>query len=195
MKKTRIIPAIIGILFTLPAFAQTVSDELQRDVHQQHRIEDGLKSGTLTTREAAKLEREEAKVNRAQAQALKDGNLSASEKSRINHMQNKVSRDIAAEKHDTEIGNSDSTSSRRMQTDVQRNVNQQRRIANGVKNDSLTNHEVAQLERGQAHVDIKEARAGRDGHISVAEQTRIQRTENHQSRRIHHEKTDHQHRG
>ena len=48
----------------------------------------------------------------------------------------------------------------------------------------------AKLERGQAHVQGKEARAGCDGHVSAAEQARVQRSENRQSRRIRNEKHD-----
>jgi hypothetical protein len=75
-----------------------------------------------------------------------------------------------------------------MQADVQRNVNQQQRIDNGIKNGSLTNREVGSLERGQAHVDRKEANAARNGHVSAREQGRIQRTENRQSNRIYNKK-------
>jgi hypothetical protein len=75
-----------------------------------------------------------------------------------------------------------------MQADVQRNVNQQQRIANGVNNGSLTNHEVGSLERGQAHVDRKEANAAANGHVGAAEQRRIQRSENHQSARVYRKK-------
>src|SRR5437899_3104981 len=175
MKTAKLIPVLLAGLFAIPAFAQTTGSEAQRDVKQQQRIENGLKSGQLSTREAAKLEREEARVNRAEANALKDGKLSNAEKSRIQHVQNKVSRDIYAEKHNAQTGNPNSASSKRMQADVQRNVNQEQRIENGVKNGSLTNREVAKLERGQAKVDRNEYRAGRDGHVGAAEQRRIQR--------------------
>jgi hypothetical protein len=71
---------------------------------------------------------------------------------------------------------------------VRRNVNQQQRIANGVSNGSLSNHEVGSLERGQAHVDRKEANAAANGHVSAGEQRRIQRSENHQSARVYRKK-------
>jgi hypothetical protein len=77
-----------------------------------------------------------------------------------------------------------------MQADVQRNINQQQRVEAGVQNGSLTNREVAKLERGQAKVDRKEAVAGADGHVGAHEQARIQRSENHQSKRIHRQKHD-----
>ncbi|TMH99296.1 MAG: hypothetical protein E6H43_14400, partial [Betaproteobacteria bacterium] len=59
--------AIAAAFFCGSAFAQTGT--VQRDVNQQERIEQGLKSGQLTTREAARLEGEEAKVERDQARA------------------------------------------------------------------------------------------------------------------------------
>jgi hypothetical protein len=73
---------------------------------------------------------------------------------------------------------------------VQRNVNQQKRIENGVQNGSLNSREAARMERAQGHVERKEARAGRNGHVSAAEQHRIQRTENRDSRRIFRQKHD-----
>ena len=54
----------------------------------------------------------------------------------------------------------------------------------------MTTREAALLERDEARVDHKEFVAARDGHIGAKEQKRIQRAENQQSRRIHHEKTD-----
>jgi len=75
-----------------------------------------------------------------------------------------------------------------MQTDVQRNVNQQQRIANGMKSGELTNRETGSLERGQAHVDRREANAAANGRVNAAEQGRIQRSENRQSGRVYNKK-------
>src|SRR5436853_177211 len=136
--------AIAAALLCRRAFAQTGT--VQRDVNQQERIEQGLKSGQLTTREAARLEREEARVERDQARALRDGKLTPAEKARLAREQNKVSRDIYREKHDAQTGNPNSASSQRMQADVQRNVNQQQRIEQGVKSGELTNREAAALD-------------------------------------------------
>ena len=178
------------------AFAQTTAaSTTQRDVNQQTRIESGLKDGSLTTKEAAKLENEEGRVDRLQAKDLKDGKLTTAERAQLNAAQNKVSGDIAAAKHNATTGNPDSASSKRMQADVARNVNQQKRIESGIQNGSLTNHEVSKLERGQAHVDRKEAAAGANGHVSKAEQRGVQRAENLESRRIHRQKHDAQVRG
>src|SRR5438105_3777324 len=182
------IAAALGFAFCGAAFAQ--AGTVQRDVNQQNRIEQGLKSGELTTREAAKLEREESRVERDQARAMQDGKLSPAEKARLAREQNRVSRDIYREKHDAQTGSPNSPSSQRMQADVQRNINQQQRIEQGVKSGSLTTRETAKLEGGESRIDRAEARAGADGKVSAKEQRRIQRRENRESARIYREKHD-----
>ena len=178
------------------AFAQTNADTTtQRDAHQQQRIENGLKDGSLSTKEAGSLEKQESRVDRLQAKDLKNGSLSAGERAQLNAAQNKVSANISADKHNAVTGNPGSASSQRMQADVQRNVDQQKRINAGVANGSLTNHEAAGLERGQAHVDGKEAAAARNGHVSGREEASIQHSENRQSRHIYKQKHDAQVRG
>src|SRR5256886_6138512 len=141
------IAATLGLVFCAAAFAQ--AGTVQRDVNQQQRIEQGLQSGQLTTREAGRLEREESRVERDQARAMQDGKLSSAEKARLAREQNRVSRDIYREKHDAETGNPNSASSQRMQADVQRNINQQSRIEQGVQSGSLTTREAARLEGGE----------------------------------------------
>ena len=195
MKTTRIALAVaVAGLFSSAAFAQSVGSEVERNVNQQQRIEQGLQSGQLNTREASRLEREESRVERMESNAMKDGKLSGAEKNRIDQEQNKVSRDIYQEKHDAQRGNPNSASSQRMQADVQRNVNQQQRIEQGVRSGQLTNRETGRLERGQARDNRMEARAGADGHVGRNEQRHMQMAENRQSGQIHNERHDGQQR-
>ena len=70
---------LTGSIFSVSAYAQTAATEVKRNVNQQERIQNGLESGALNTREAAKLERDQSQVNRMQSKALQDGNLSAKE--------------------------------------------------------------------------------------------------------------------
>ncbi len=172
----------------VPVSAQSVGSEVQRDINQETRIEQGLKSGELNTREAAKLERGEARIDRMESKALKDGTLSPEESARIQRAQNQESEAIKRLKHNEASGNPNSASSQRMQADVQRNINQQTRVEQGVQSGQLTNKEVSKLERGQARVNRSEARAGADGHVGAHEQNRIQRRENVQSERIYNKK-------
>src|SRR5690242_9807273 len=169
------IAAALGLAFSTGAFAQ--AGTVQRDVNQQQRIEQGLQSGQLTTKEASRLEGEEARVERDQQRAMKDGKLTPAEKQRLSREQNNVSRDIYREKHDAQTGNPNSASSQRMQADVQRNINQQQRIEQGVRSGSLTNRETARLERGESRIDRKEARAAANGNVNAGEQRRIQKAE------------------
>ena len=162
----------------------SAATETQRDVNQQDRIENGLKSGQLSTGEAAKLEKGEAKIDNLEAKDMKNGPMTAQEKAQIQKDQNKESKAIYADKHNAVKGNPDSASSERMQKDVQRNVNQEKRIHNGVENGSLTNKEAGSLEKGQARTDRKEYRAGKEGNVSAREQRHIQNRQNRQSGKI-----------
>ncbi len=162
--------------------------DTQRNVDQQQRIEDGLKSGQLNTHEAAKLEQGEAKIDRMESNAAKNGNVSAAEAARIQKAQNHQSKAIYAQKHDAQVGNPNAASSKRMQADVQRNVNQQARINQGVASGSLTTQEAGKLEHGQARDSHKEAVAGANGHVGAGEQARIQASEDKQSARVYHKK-------
>jgi hypothetical protein len=171
-----------------PVLAQSVGSEVQRDINQDTRVEQGLKSGQLSTGEAARLERGEGRIDRMESKALKDGNLSQAEAARIQRAQNQESGAINRLKHNETTGNPNSASSQRMQGDVQRNINQQNRIEQGAQSGQLTNREASRLERGQARVNRAEARAGADGHVNAREQARIQHRENMQSQHIFRDK-------
>jgi hypothetical protein len=185
---------MLMILIAGPTLAQSTGSEVQRDINQEMRIEQGLKSGQLTTGEAAKLEKGEARIDRMESKAFKDGTLSPEEAARIQRAQNQESSAINRLKHNDMTGDPNSVSSQRMQTDVQRNINQQSRIEQGVQSGQLTNKEASRLEQGQARVDRAESHAGADGHGNAREQTRIQHQENVQSRHINRDKHNARHR-
>lgn len=200
-----LLASVLVMTLSAPAFAQNTSstqdqpvstqgqplgaaEETQRDVNQQDRIENGLKDGQLSTGEAAKLEKGEAKIDKQEAKDLKNGPLTTQEKQQIQREQNAESKQIYKDKHNEIGGNPESKSSERMQADVQRDVNQEQRIHNGVENGSLTNKEAGQLEKGQARTDRTEYRAGKDGNVNKGEQSRIQNRENRQSHKVFNKK-------
>lgn len=184
-----------ALLAGLPAAAATADDAvaLDRNVKQEQRIEQGLQSGALNTREAARLERQQGRIAQMEARAARDGKVTRQEAAQINQAQNAESRVINAEKHDAQRGNPASASSQRMQADVQRDINQQTRIRNGVADGSLTTREAGRMEHQQAHGDRVLAKAGADGHLGAAEQRRVASTENRQSRHIWRQRHDAQH--
>ena len=93
--------ALLGAL-AVPAFAQTTSTPRidQRQANQERRIEAGEKSGQLTQREAARLEKGQARVQKMENKATADGKVTAKERRKIERAQNKQSRRIYREKHD-----------------------------------------------------------------------------------------------
>ena len=117
MKRKLIVIATALLGTSFGAFAQnTVNtpETVQRDVNQDRRIESGLKSGSLTTGEAARLERDQSQIDRLQAKALKDGHLSPAERQQLNAAQNRASHHIAAAEHNGASGNPASASSQRI---------------------------------------------------------------------------------
>ena len=177
------------------AGAQTAADITQRDINQETRIRNGLQDGSLTTREAALLEKREGAADRMQANALKDGKLTTQERARITRAENRNSQAIKTARTNGVDGNPLSASSQRMQQGVQRDINQQQRIENGIQGGQLTNKEVSKLERGQAHTDAKQFRAGRDGHVGAAEAQAVNNAQNRQSTRIYNKRHNAANRG
>ncbi len=183
--------AAVAAAFAAPSYAQSVTPtqadvqrDTARDVSQQQRIENGLQSGQLSTREAGRLERGEARVEKMQSNAERNGSVSPAEQARIAAAQNRESAAIHDQKHDAQTGHPNSLSSQRMQDDVQRNVNQQSRIEQGEKSGQLTTREAGSLERGQARTDRATARAAANGRVGAREQARLQARENRQSARV-----------
>jgi hypothetical protein len=75
----------------------------QREANQEKRIEQGVASGALTSRETLRLEREQKRVAAAEAQAKGDGTVTAAERKRLHKLQNAASRDIKHQKHDAQV--------------------------------------------------------------------------------------------
>jgi hypothetical protein len=73
----------------------------ERQVRQQNRIGNGVKSGQLTKGETARIERNEAGVHREvrNDRAANGGTLTAQEHRQVEHQQNMESRQIYREKH------------------------------------------------------------------------------------------------
>jgi len=75
--------------------------DVQRNINQQQRIEQGVKSGALTTREAGRLERGQARVDSAEARAGADGHVGRASSDGTEGGES-PSRQIYREKHDAQ---------------------------------------------------------------------------------------------
>lgn len=98
----RTLAAVVVAALALPALAQTQSTPRidARQANQDRRIEQGEKSGALNAKEAARLEKGQARVQKMENRAAADGKVTARERARIEHAQDKQSRRIYREKHD-----------------------------------------------------------------------------------------------
>ena len=94
-------------LASLGAFAQggaqTTPRVDQREANQQGRIDAGVASGQLTRREAIRLEREQARIARAERRAKADGVVTPRERRELERMQREASAHIRAQKHDAQV--------------------------------------------------------------------------------------------
>ena len=104
--------AALALTFGASAFAQspavpavpkdpTATPKIdQREINQQQRIDQGVASGALTPREAAKLQKREAKIASDEAAAKADGKVTRAERHRLKHEQNHTSAAIKRQKND-----------------------------------------------------------------------------------------------
>lgn len=66
-----------------------------------------------------------------------------------------------------------------------RQHNQQKRIQQGNQSGQLTQGEANALQKGQAHVDRVEDRAMADGKMTLREKRRLEKAQDHQSKKIY----------
>jgi hypothetical protein len=71
----------------------------RRQVSQQHRIHQGIRSGSLTPGETARLEREQFRTKRLERRLKADGKFTARDRARVHHRLNRSSRRIYRAKH------------------------------------------------------------------------------------------------
>ena len=71
-----------------------------RQVHQRHRIQQGVRNGSLTRAEARHLRYREAKIRHDKRMARRDGVVTPYERRKVRNEQNRASYAIYRQKHD-----------------------------------------------------------------------------------------------
>ncbi len=99
--------AALSLTLAGAVFAQTTTQATmprvdKREDKQQARIDQGVASGQLNQKETARLEKGQARVNQAEANAKADGTVMRSEWKKLDRMQDKQSRRIKHQKHDAQ---------------------------------------------------------------------------------------------
>jgi hypothetical protein len=92
---------MITSIFPLVGLANGRRHINNRQQHQQQRIRQGVRSGELTRREAARLQAQEARIRVNEAYARRSGGeFTQRERFRIQRQLNHASRNIYRQKHD-----------------------------------------------------------------------------------------------
>lgn len=108
--KWLVLAALVGVVF-IPSAARAQERHRrgginQHQRHQQTRIRQGVRSGELTRREAARLQAEQARIRAEEAFARRSGGeFTLRERRRIAHEQRYASRHIYRQKHDEQDRN------------------------------------------------------------------------------------------
>lgn len=108
MKRTSSLLIAVLAAFAVPALAQTAPARNpattpgvdQRQANQQQRIDQGVKSGELTGKEAVRLEKGQERVQKMEDKAKADGKVTPKERERLQQAQSQESKKIYREKHD-----------------------------------------------------------------------------------------------
>lgn len=88
------------VAFFAAGFSQTTKKQVnKRQVVQNKKINQGVKSGELTKKEAVKLKAQQRNINQTKKAAKADGVVTPKEKAIIKHKQNKAAKNIAKKKH------------------------------------------------------------------------------------------------
>jgi hypothetical protein len=96
--------AILSFMLAAPlaAFAQSSATPVfdQRQANQEQRIQQGVQSGSLTQKEAERLEKGQDRLQRKEDRAKADGVVTAQERKNLQRAENRQSERIYREKHD-----------------------------------------------------------------------------------------------
>jgi flagellar biosynthesis GTPase FlhF len=102
-RKVKGVVFVIAVLvFAGPALAESnrTPGLDRREEVQERRIEEGIASGELNEREAARLERGEERLERHEAAAKADGKVTPVERKRLHKEADRMSKRIHRQKHD-----------------------------------------------------------------------------------------------
>lgn len=101
MKKIFLTLAIIGFvgLFAAESYAQKTPRGKNRVTRQNKRIKQGVKSGSITKKESAKIAKQRKHLKKSTKRAKADGKVTAKERRKLRGQLNRSSKTIYKSKH------------------------------------------------------------------------------------------------
>ena len=158
----------------------------QRKENQQDRIANGIQSGQLTAGETKNLETKESGLNKEESnmRSADSGKLTSADRTKLQNQQNHLSNKIYQDKHNANTAHYGNNQV------GQRRENQQDRIANGVRNGSLTAGQTAKLENKEQGVNrtVSGMRQANGGKLTNADKKAVNGQQNKVSKQIYNKK-------
>jgi hypothetical protein len=155
-----------------------------REANQDQRIANGLRSGQMTSGEAARAERTQSNIDQQvhDDREANGGKLTGAERQQINGEQNQASRQIYDEKHNANTVKPNEVDDRE--------ANQQQRTANGLRSGEMTSGEAARTNENQANTaqQVHNERTANGGALTAQEKKQANKQENKNSKQIYNEK-------
>ena len=155
-----------------------------REANQDQRISNGLRSGQMTSGEAARADQRQSNIdsqvhNERQANG---GTLNPQERQQVNREQNNASRQIYNENHNANTVRPNAV--------YNREANQQQRTAQGLRTGQMTSGEAARTNANQSRVDqqVHNQRTANGGALNNQQRQQVNRQQNQNSRQINNEK-------
>ena len=141
----------------------------QREGNQDQRIANGLRSGQMTSGEAARAEQRQSNIDqqvRNDRQA-NGGYLTQGERNQVNREQNNTSRQIYNDNHNASTIGPNNINNRE--------ANQEQRIANGQRSGQMTSGEAARAQQRQANIGAQTHADRTTGNLNGQQQRQINR--------------------
>ena len=155
-----------------------------REANQDQRIANGLRTGQMTSGEAARADRTQSRIDQQvhNDRAANGGKLTGQERQQINGEQNAASRQIYNENHNGNTVKPNAIDNRE--------ANQQQRTANGLRSGQMTSGEAARTNRNQARVDqqVHNDRTANGGALNKQQKQQVNHEQNQNSKQIYNEK-------
>jgi hypothetical protein len=155
-----------------------------REANQSQRISNGLRSGQMTSGEAARADATQSRIDSQVAadRAANGGKLTGQERQQINGEQNAASRQIYNENHNANTVAPNAVDNRE--------ANQQARTAQGLRSGQMTSAEAARTNANQARLDqtVHNERVANGGALTNQQRNQANRRQNRNSRQIYNEK-------
>jgi hypothetical protein len=155
-----------------------------REANQDQRISNGLRSGQMTSGEAAKADQRQANIDQQvhNERQANGGTLTGQERQQVNREQNGASRQIYNDNHNGNTVAPNAVDNRE--------ANQQQRTAQGIRSGQMTSGEAARTNNNQANVDrtVHNDRTANGGALNKQQKQQVNKQQNKDSRQIRNEK-------